>query len=92
MDRLHELSLNSPSGLGGMKRVSSTSSTLGLVNVYHTMWRTVLQLALDPFPLVNQQAGVIVNNLKSKVSGHFRIIVNSCTYMSNDRYGMILYQ
>ena len=60
---------HSPSPMStGMKRVASSGSTLGLTNVFNMMWRTLLQLTLDPFPSVNQQAGIIVNTLKNKVN------------------------
>lgn len=51
-----------------LKRVNTGSSILVLTNVFNLMWKTLIQLTVDPFPGVNQQAGIIVNNLKSKVS------------------------
>lgn len=52
-----------------IRRIPSTGiGTSGIVNVYSTMWRSLLELTLDPFPTVNQHAGIIVNSLKSKVS------------------------
>jgi len=50
-----------------IKRVASSNASLGIVNVYNTMWRTLLQLAVDPFHSVNQLAGIIINLLKNKV-------------------------
>lgn len=51
-----------------IKRVASSNASLGIVNVYNTMWRTLLQLAVDPFHSVNQLAGIIINLLKNKAS------------------------
>ena len=50
-----------------MRRVPGYASSLRLTNVYDNMWRTLEILTLDPFPSVNQQAGVIVNFLTKKV-------------------------
>ncbi len=67
-DNLHGMT----ESLMSIKRVSSSSSIVGLItgysNVYNNIWKGLLQLAVDPSPKVASMARTILTSVQLKVS------------------------